>query len=56
LLQEDLEISVHPLTELMTDGDQLWRYHGRVFDPWAMVGSEGLAVVRDGEIVDHSCF
>jgi hypothetical protein len=41
------------LVALMTPGDELWRCRSRMFDPWALLGDEGVAIVRNGKPIRY---
>ena len=42
------EKELKTLLALMLPGDELWLARSRVFQPEALVGNRGVAVVRDG--------
>jgi hypothetical protein len=45
------EKELETLLALMLPGDELWLARSRVFQPEALIGNRGIAVVRDGAAV-----
>ena len=45
------EKELETLLALMLPGDELWLARSRVFQPEVLIGSRGIAVVRDGAAV-----
>lgn len=42
------EVELESLLALMLPGDELWLARSRVFQPDALIGNKGIAIVRNG--------
>lgn len=45
------EEELKTLLDRMQAGDQLWLARSRVYEPEALIGNKGIAVVRDGAAI-----